>query len=45
MIKPEIDLTFLKMLYGHHNDILAIKLDSILSLIISIDSDGNGFGS
>jgi len=28
------------MLYGHHNDILAIKLDCILSLIISIDSDG-----
>lgn len=42
MMKPEIDLGFLKMLYGHHNEILAIKLDCILSLIISIDSDGLG---
>ncbi|EAR86245.2 beige/BEACH domain protein (macronuclear) [Tetrahymena thermophila SB210] len=40
--KEDIEIKHLRMIYGHHNEISAVKLDQTLLIIVSIDMDGLG---
>ncbi|KAL4484840.1 hypothetical protein ABPG74_020017 [Tetrahymena malaccensis] len=40
--KEDIDIKHLRMIYGHHNEISAVKIDQTLLIIVSIDMDGLG---
>ncbi|EGR28762.1 WD repeat and fyve domain protein 3, partial [Ichthyophthirius multifiliis] len=40
ILGPELELNSTKMLYGHHNEVTAVKINKSLQIIVSIDLDG-----